>query len=52
MRLWPRSLLSRLFLIVLVGLLLANGLTLALTTLERMNSARSVMLDKIGRAHV
>ena len=47
MRLWPRSLLSRLFLIVLVGLLLANGLTLALTTLERMNSARSVMLDNL-----
>lgn len=47
MRLWPRSLLSRLFLIVLVGLLLANGLTLALTTFERMNSARSVMLDNL-----
>ncbi|WP_336983500.1 MULTISPECIES: sensor histidine kinase [unclassified Cedecea] len=47
MRLWPRTLLSRLFLIILVGLFLANGLTLALTTLERMNSARSVMLDNL-----
>ncbi|MBU4682082.1 two-component sensor histidine kinase [Cedecea davisae] len=47
MRLWPRSLLYRLFLIVLLGLVLANALTLSLTTAERMSSARNVMLDNL-----
>ena len=40
MRLWPRSLHYRLLLIVLLGLLLANGLSLTLVLAERMSSAR------------
>ena len=47
MRLWPQSLLYRLVLIVLGGLLLANGLTLSLLLYERMSSARSVMLNTL-----
>ncbi len=43
MRLWPRSLLTRL-LIIVMGLLLANALSLTLVMLERMRSARTVML--------
>ena len=41
MRLWPRSLLTRLLIIVMLGLLLANALSLTLVMLERMRSARS-----------
>lgn len=48
MRLWPKTLLYRLVLVVLAGLLLANGLTLSLLLYERMSSARSVMLNNLG----
>src|SRR5471032_248605 len=44
---WPRSLLSRLLMIVLLGLLLANSLTLSLLMYERISSARSVMLGNL-----
>jgi len=44
---WPRSLLSRLLIIVLLGLLLANALTLSLLMYERISSARSVMLGNL-----
>ena len=47
MSLWPRSLLSRLLMIVLFGLLLANALTLSLLMIERISSARSVMLGNL-----
>jgi len=46
-RLWPRSLHYRLLLIVLLGLLLANGLSLALVMAERMSSVRNVMLGNL-----
>ena len=48
MRLWPKTLLYRLVLIVLGGLLLANSLTLAVLLYERMSSARSVMLNNLS----
>ena len=47
MKFWPRSLLYRLLLIVLLGLLLANGLSLTLVMIERMSSARNVMLGNL-----
>lgn len=47
MRLWPRSLHYRLLLIVLLGLLLANGLSLTLVMAERMSSVRNVMLGNL-----
>lgn len=47
MRLWPRSLLTRLLIIVMLGLLLANALSLTLVMLERMRSARTVMLGNL-----
>jgi signal transduction histidine kinase len=47
MRLWPRSLHYRLLLIVLLGLLLANGLSLTLVMYERMSSVRNVMLGNL-----
>lgn len=47
MSLWPRSLLTRLLIIVLVGLLLANALSLTLVMVERMRSARTVMLGNL-----
>lgn len=47
MTLWPRSLLARLLIIVLVGLLLANALSLTLVMVERMRSARTVMLGNL-----
>ncbi|MWL74233.1 two-component sensor histidine kinase, partial [Escherichia coli] len=47
MKFWPRSLLYRLLLIVLLGLLLANGLSLTLVMIERMTSARNVMLGNL-----
>lgn len=47
MTLWPRSLLARLLLVVLSGLLLANGLSLTLVMIERMHSARTVMLGNL-----
>ena len=40
MTLWPRTLLARLLIIVLLGLLLANALSLTLVMVERMRSAR------------
>lgn len=47
MRLWPRTLLARLLLIVACGLLLANGMTLVSLMIERMSSAKSVMLGNL-----
>ena len=47
MRFWPRSLLARLLLVVLSGLLLANALSLTLVMIERMHSARTVMLGNL-----
>jgi len=47
MSLWPRSLLTRLLIIMLVGLLLANALSLTLVMVERMRSARAVMLGNL-----
>lgn len=47
MTLWPRSLLSRLLIIVLGGMLLANAATLASLMIERMSSARTVMLGNL-----
>ena len=47
MKLWPRSLQSRLLIIVLGGLLLANTTTLVSLMIERMSSARSVMLGNL-----
>ncbi|MBJ3814962.1 HAMP domain-containing protein [Shimwellia pseudoproteus] len=49
MTLWPGSLLARLMLIILPGLLLANGLSLSLVLAERMASARTVMLNTLGQ---
>ena len=47
MRFWPRSLLARLLLVVLSGMLLANALSLTLVMIERMHSARTVMLGNL-----
>ena len=47
MRFWPRSLLARLLIIVLPGLLLANALSLTLVMIERMHSARTAMLGNL-----
>lgn len=47
MTLWPRTLLARLLIIVLLGLLLANALSLTLVMVERMRNARSVMLGNL-----
>lgn len=47
MTLWPRSLLARLLIIVLLGLILANALSLTLVMVERMHSARTVMLGNL-----
>ncbi|MEH0885172.1 ATP-binding protein [Enterobacter sp. UNJFSC 003] len=47
MTLWPRSLLARLLIVVLLGLLLANALSLTLVMAERMRSARTVMLGNL-----
>lgn len=47
MKLWPRSLLSRLLIIVLGGLLLANASTLGSLMIERMSSAKTVMLGNL-----
>lgn len=47
MKLWPRSLLSRLLIIVLGGLLLANATTLVSLMIERMSSAKTVMLGNL-----
>jgi hypothetical protein len=47
MRFWPRSLLARLLIVVLSGLLLANALSLTLVMIERMHSARTVMLGNL-----
>ncbi|MGU3414697.1 ATP-binding protein [Enterobacteriaceae bacterium C34A] len=47
MRLWPHSLLGRLSLVVLAGLLLANSLSLSLVMIERTSSVRNVMLGNL-----
>lgn len=44
---WPRTLMWRLSLIFLIGLLLANTLTFGLMIFERMESAKSVMLGNL-----
>jgi signal transduction histidine kinase len=46
---WPRTLASRLFLIFLVGLVVAHGLSFGLQFYERYESARTVMLDDLER---
>ncbi|RDS82049.1 sensor histidine kinase [Dyella psychrodurans] len=43
----PRSMASRLYLIILAGLLLAQGLSMALQSYERYQSAVSVMLNTV-----
>lgn len=45
--LWPRSLLYRLIVMTVLGLLLANALTLSLLLYERMGSARKVMMSNL-----
>jgi len=45
----PRSMASRLYLIILAGLLLAQGLSTALQYYERYESALSVMLNTVER---
>lgn len=47
MRFWPRSLLARLLIVVLLGLILANLLSLTLVMVERTRSARNVMLGNL-----
>lgn len=49
LRRWPRTLASRLFLIFLVGLVLAHALSFGLQFYERYQSAKSVMLDNLER---
>ncbi|RBL80979.1 two-component sensor histidine kinase [Streptomyces cavourensis] len=49
LRRWPRTLASRLFLIFLVGLVLAHALSFSLLFYERYQSAKSVMLDNLER---
>lgn len=49
MRLWPRTLVVRLFLIFLVGLVLAHGLSFALLFYERYDAAKSMMLGDLER---
>jgi signal transduction histidine kinase len=44
---WPRTLASRLFLIFLIGLVLANALSFALQSYERYESARTMMLGDL-----
>lgn len=46
-RSWPRTLGSRLFLILLAGLMLAQGLTFSAQFLERYVSAKAVMLNTL-----
>ncbi|PZM15114.1 ATP-binding protein [Rhizobium tubonense] len=46
-RLWPRSLGSRLFLILLAGLMLSQGLTFTAQFLERHMTAKTVMLNTL-----
>ncbi|MGJ0479865.1 sensor histidine kinase [Pantoea agglomerans] len=44
---WPKRLASRLMLILLPGILLANGLTLGLLLLERAQSAKAMMMGNL-----
>jgi signal transduction histidine kinase len=46
---WPRTLASRLFLIFLVGLVVAHGLSFGLQFYERYESARNTMLGDLER---
>jgi len=43
----PRSMASRLYLIIVAGLVLATGLSLALAMYERFESATAVMLNTV-----
>ncbi|GGF18989.1 two-component sensor histidine kinase [Aliidongia dinghuensis] len=47
LRLWPRTLGSRLFLILLAGLLVAYGLSFSALYQERMQAAKTVMLGTL-----
>lgn len=47
MQWWPKRLASWLMLILLLGLLLANGLTLGLLLLERAQSAKAMMMGNL-----
>lgn len=46
-RLWPRSLRSRLFVILFAGLVIAYGLSFSILVLERYMSAKAVMLGTL-----
>lgn len=48
-RFWPRSLRSRLLLILLAGLIAAHGLSFGLLALERRMAAERMMADWLGR---
>lgn len=49
LRLWPRTLFGRLTLILLIGLVLAHGLSFGLLLYERAQSARTMMLYALGK---
>jgi len=49
LRLWPRTLVARLFLIFLVGLVLAHTLSFGLLFYERYDATKSMMLDDLER---
>jgi signal transduction histidine kinase len=49
LRAWPRTLVARLFVIFLVGLVLAHAMSFALLFYERYDSAKSVMLNNLER---
>lgn len=49
LRLWPRTLVARLFLIFLVGLVLAHTLSFALLFYERYDATKSMMLGDLER---
>lgn len=46
---WPRTLRSRLFLLLLAGLIVAQGLSFALLITERFASAQTIMSDTLDR---
>ena len=50
LRRWPRTLASRLFLIFLVGLVLAHALSFGLQFYERYQSAKMCIRDRPRRA--
>src|SRR5690606_31347558 len=48
-RLWPRTLVARLFLIFLIGLVLAHTLSFGLLFYERYDATKSLMLGNLER---